>query len=146
MISKNECVICKRVEPKIVFNYLHKLLDEKTDKKNINRIGKRICFIINELDKKHRIFFCGKSKFALLGGIFYLIINDEGIRTTQREISYLLPSSRIKTMKKYNPLEEEGYYTITEVTIRNSIKKWLKMRKYVKEIPDYSSFKYLRCK
>ena len=114
MIEENECIVCRRIKPKIVFKYLHQVFDDLVIKKDIIHImGIEIIEIINIVDREHRFFFCGLGKKTILSGIFYIIGKKYGSNITQRKIT-------------------EGFnYEITEVTVRNSYKSWCKVIKKI---------------
>jgi len=121
MLNK-KCIICNRIESKIIFKYLHKLLDievldKDITKEDINIIGREICLLINKIDKDYRFFFCGKGAKSILAGFYYIIINHKNIRITQREISEVL--------------------NVSEVTVRNSVYRLMNLRKKLEYVPYY---------
>lgn len=108
-----ECVVCKRISPKIVFEYAHKIFDGNK-KEEIHTIAKEACEIINRLDSQKRMFFCGKKHASVLSGLFYSLAFKHEIRRTQEDIASVFP--------------------ITVVTVRLSFKRW---RKTLPEISDW---------
>lgn len=107
--------------------YLHKILKGKTDNNTIHSIGLKIISYINRLDETNRIFFCGKSESLLLSGIMYILINNVGIRITQYQLTKFFPSARKNTTISNH---------LTECSIRNSYKYWLKQCENIPELQD----------
>jgi len=105
----NDCIVCQRIPPKIVFKFTHDILDNRVEKSMIHNISIEMIKCINYADQKNRIFFCGKQHKPILAGLLYLIGFKYGKRITQRLISGQL----------------EWYPT--ETTIRRSYMQWLQM-------------------
>lgn len=111
----NKCIVCNRIPPKEVFKVAH-VLFKSEGKKIAHALALRACEIINEVDRKKRMFFCGRRQSVLLGGLLWLIALNDNKRITQRDAQYAIIDSA--PTLKYG----EG---LTEVSVRNSAKRWL---------------------
>ena len=117
----NECVICKRIPAKIVFVYTHRIFDDAPPE-TIHAIAVKAYEIINAIDEKQRIFFCGRSQSSILSGLFYLLSFQYGKRKTISDISRKIVS--------YHRLfwhDKEAHIT-SEATVSKSYKRWLRLQ------------------
>ena len=124
-MKKENCIVCNRIPPKEVARLAH-MAFPTTDKQAVHQIIVESCKAINYVDGKNRMFFCGRSRIALLAGLFYIL----GTRyapsdTTQIKLAYNLPSihRQVKYHKKWQSPPNEH---LTETTIRTNYTRWMR--------------------
>jgi hypothetical protein len=88
-MSKNECVICKRIDAKYVFEMSHKIFSGE----HAHKIASESVQIINKVDALHRMFFMCRSKHVLLAGLFHALAKKYGLKATGYTIAAAFPSS-----------------------------------------------------
>lgn len=118
----NECIVCTRIPAKLVFRYAHEIFKEESREK-IHQLAVEAITIINDIDRKDRIFFCGKSYQRILSGLFYLLAKKHGIKKPMWQIAIAFPSAKSKSNR------------ILEVTVRCSVHWWRDRH------PEYFDFK-----
>lgn len=100
---KEECIVCQRINPKIVFEMGHKIFSG--DKRKLHELLVEAVRRINYADDKNRIFFCGRPHKTILAGLFYLLGHEFGAAVTMCHI--------------------RSSISINEASIRNSYRHWL---------------------
>jgi len=99
----NKCIVCNRLTPSLVFRIVHdicKIHNEKryrwrdvrktppiVAREMIHQIAVETCKIIFEVDQIKRSFFCGRSKYSLIGSLIYVISYQLDIYLTQDEVA-----------------------------------------------------------
>jgi len=123
----SKCLVCERIPPQDVFKFAHEIFSEEP-RKEIHHLAVKAIKYINYVDKKNRIFFCGRSKYQLLASLFYLL-NLERIGRFLQGACVSAPKHYSMNMicwcfpsfSKSSPTCEH----ITEAAMRNNKNRWL---------------------
>jgi hypothetical protein len=97
-----DCIVCKRIKPKEIFEQGHLLLNKITDKETIRKINLDAIRCINHADKQYRIFFCGLSSKTLLAGLFYLLCPKYGFKITLALIWEITDLTEVTICRSYH--------------------------------------------
>lgn len=132
--KQNKCLVCNRIPAKIVFGYAHMIFND-LDRETIHQIASEAVKIINIVDQKDRIFFCGKSHARILSGLFYLLGIKYNCHVSQRAIANAIKSSKSLSG------------SIDTRTVVISYRDWLRWHpEFFKHDPDLLRFVTLRWK
>lgn len=118
-----DCVVCRRVPPKLVFDYAHKVFNT-LQKDDVHKIAKEACEIINRVDKENRIFLCGKSYASILSGLFYILGLKSGNRVSQFKVAGCFPS-RNRSEDYFDRFDNRQHFT--EHAVGTSFRRWREM-------------------
>jgi hypothetical protein len=109
-----KCIVCQRIPPKEVFRIAHLIFGSAKEKVSVWEIATSAIHIINELDVKDRMFFCGKSRRVLLASLFYLLGLEKGIHASQEYVAEKcgcnVPSLRKTIGDRYADSERDWHY------------------------------------
>jgi len=93
----DKCYVCLRVTASEVLRLAHQIWEPK----RAREIGLEACEIIKKCYGEKPIFFCGKSKRSILGGLFYILGVQHDAYRTQHKIAQTLSCSAPTVQKSY---------------------------------------------
>lgn len=117
----NICIVCRRIPANHVLKHAHQVFYTKYSQEERRKIGLEAIRLINAIDKNNRLFFCGKSERAILAGLFYIM----GLIREKMNPFIPIDEQPYNTRNWVTQLEMARYFKSTDVTVRNSFRRWI---------------------